>query len=93
MIKLKIPIFINMDRNIERHRRRQEINDHLRHANDYIQVVQMIYVMDAHLRTTCILDIEEFLYSKKVELISQNRWWQKFELNILMSMIKERGLH
>tara|TARA_E500000331_G_C16926753_1_gene570144 strand:+ start:422 stop:670 length:249 start_codon:yes stop_codon:yes gene_type:complete len=82
-----------MDRNIERHRRRREINDKLKYANDYCQVVHMIYIMDAHLRTTCILDIEEFLYNKKNELINQNRWWQKFELSILMSMIKERGLH
>jgi len=81
-----------MDRYFERLRRRRQINEVLKFAVNYKQAIKIIYFLNGSLRTTCILDIEEFLYTKDKELASQNPWWSKYNLETLMLMLKESGI-
>ena len=81
-----------MVREQERLRRRILIQDKMRFVNDEDSAIKKILYLDCHLRSTCILDIEEYLYNKNPELLKSNNWWCRFDLKSLFKKLKDVGL-
>jgi hypothetical protein len=81
-----------MVREAERYRRRREISLVLHNVSTTQDAVQKILFLDAHLRATCALDIEEFLYSSDERLLFFNMWWLRVDLKTLHEELKHHGI-
>ena len=75
-----------------RRERRRIINGELRWAKTTSEVIRKIQILPDSLRATCILDIEEYLHTKCVDLSVQNPWWRNFNLKNLWLELQKNGL-
>ena len=72
--------------------RRKDIDSNLRHRGSVNDLTNAIRVMPAELRATCVLDIEEYLAERNVELVAQNPWWSNTNLKKLWESLRRNGL-
>ena len=79
-------------REIVRANRRKQITQLLSSIRDFEILVSTVESMPAHLRATCVLDIEEFICTSDIELQAMNSWWSNFNVPSLYKEFKARGL-
>ena len=79
-------------RHIVRSNRRKLIHSGIGNKDDVHEVTELIKTMPAELRSTCVLDIEEYLIEKNLELVAQNPWWSNINLNKLWESLRRNGL-
>ncbi len=73
--------------------RRTQITSSLKHhVSSVEELTNAIAVMPADLRATCILDLEEYLYTGSAELCAQNPWWARINLKKLWQSLRRNGL-
>ena len=77
-------------REIVRNKRRQSIDDHLRHSACENDLVQKLISIPSHLRTTFVLDLEEFVHGNST-IILYYPWLKKFNLKNLWDFLKLKG--
>ena len=80
------------NRYIVRSSRRREICDKLQGKTNISVVVDTIKFLPAELRSTCILDIEEYVIDKNLELVTENPWWANIDLINLWESLRQNGL-
>jgi len=83
---------MNPNRYVIRSKRRGEICTKLQGKTDILSMVETIRYMPAEFRSMCVLDIEEYLIDRNLELITENPWWADINLINLWESLRQNGL-